>query len=874
MNSKLIPQEVLEEVSKIPMLDYFNYLAQKGVVTFDKKSGRDWYFTTENNKYTVNDKGFYDWKTGESGKIIKAVMNIENKTWRDSVLFLKDFANINIDKNVAIKPTNQEKESTNNASFKVVKEVEPNNQNLLNFFKDRGISIDTLKEHTKQVHFELGDKKYFGIGLQNESQGYDIRNPFMKTKIGTTDITILNNKDEKNSIVVTEGLFDALSFIEIVKANNKEKDFAVVSLNSVTNANKFIDKFRNYQGKINLILDGDQAGTQATNLIKQNIPTAKDQRNRYRISENNIVDLNDYLQKVFNKKQEQNIEIQNKNSTLEGEKPKQEISLQIGMIAVDGAGVKWEITGNSIKQNGGGELTLKSVPKNELDLYVGKGKFVNYSDEKQLFSRFQFFTKEGQELAFEDNKITIKEDNDEKQTQSTRIPTSESVGGTTSRPNIGEPSKTSQSEQKGDNRAGQELGSNYAGDGLGSSEQLGLGGGGRTSQSVGGTQQTLFREFGQTSTTGGVRDRRGGDSQSREGEKTRQKSEKTLRPHSTEQNRDDREILSTRARDYSQGTLFAEFDKAQREGVQMDENDNVSRASGRDYTADTRNPSGRQSNADDQLSIGFVSSDRSRTEGDRGILRGSETIGTRVQSTSEETISVNSYNSRGGRPTTLDIVKNNQPTNALIKEVVDAITYLDENKAVHLKQNLDFEISDDIKTFISQYKSGGVEKKGRGVLDEYYTSQDITLAVRNLIKDFVPQKDEINVLEPSVGTGNFLNALKDLDVKTNITAFEINDTTAKISKILYPEATIYNRAFETEFVDENGHKKFPEVKYDLVVGNPPYGRHRGEYIGLGEEKNISRYEDYFVKRSFDLMKDGGTLAMVLPSSWLDRQKKK
>src|SRR5690606_34267852 len=81
------------------------------------------------------------------------------------------------------------------------------------------------------------------------------------------------------------------------------------------------------------------------------------------------------------------------------------------------------------------------------------------------------------------------------------------------------------------------------------------------------------------------------------------------------------------------------------------------------------------------------------------------------------------------------------------------------------------------------------------------------------------------------------------------------------------------RSFETEFIDERGTKKDFVPQYDLVIGNPPYGEHRGYYKGLGEESNISKYEDYFLKRSLDVLKDGGTLAMVLPSGWLNRQNK-
>lgn len=206
--------------------------------------------------------------------------------------------------------------------------------------------------------------------------------------------------------------------------------------------------------------------------------------------------------------------------------------------------------------------------------------------------------------------------------------------------------------------------------------------------------------------------------------------------------------------------------------------------------------------------------------------------------------------------------------NEQVAEIVSAACFVSGDKVI-LKENL--KLTDGLKDICNQYKSGGTAKEGRGILDEYYTDTKIVNAVRNLIKDHFKNRSEISVLEPSVGTGNFLYAVKDLEIKTNITAFEINETTAKIAKILYPEADINLRSFETEFIDERGNKKAFSEQYDLVIGNPPYGEHRGLYKGLGEEPKISKYEDYFVKRSLDSLKPDGILAMVLPSGWLNRQ---
>lgn len=214
--------------------------------------------------------------------------------------------------------------------------------------------------------------------------------------------------------------------------------------------------------------------------------------------------------------------------------------------------------------------------------------------------------------------------------------------------------------------------------------------------------------------------------------------------------------------------------------------------------------------------------------------------------------------------------KGQKLTNQQVAKVVSTACFISESTEVLFKDGI--AITDELKDICHQFKSGGVAKEGRGILDEYYTDQKIVDAVRNLIKEPLKNRKEISVLEPSVGTGNFLYAVKELSSNKTISAFEINETTAKIAKILHPEAIINLRSFETEFIDEKGNKKELSQKYDLVIGNPPYGEHRGLYKGLGEEPKLSKYEDYFVKRSLDVLKDEGVLAMVLPSGWLNRKK--
>lgn len=210
---------------------------------------------------------------------------------------------------------------------------------------------------------------------------------------------------------------------------------------------------------------------------------------------------------------------------------------------------------------------------------------------------------------------------------------------------------------------------------------------------------------------------------------------------------------------------------------------------------------------------------------------------------------------------------NRNYTNEEIEEIVSSVTDIVDGKVV-----ITGEVTDDIRTIVRGYESGGIAKKGRGILDEYYTDGKIVDAVNMLIAPYFNNTTPVRVLEPSVGIGNFIQAVNNIPT-SEVVAFEINETTARIAKILYPDVDVNLRSFETEFIDENGNKKPLPQKYSLVIGNPPYGSHRGLYKGLGEESKIARYEDYFVKRSLDVLDEGGVLAMVLPSSWIDRHTK-
>jgi len=205
------------------------------------------------------------------------------------------------------------------------------------------------------------------------------------------------------------------------------------------------------------------------------------------------------------------------------------------------------------------------------------------------------------------------------------------------------------------------------------------------------------------------------------------------------------------------------------------------------------------------------------------------------------------------------------------KAVKDKIQYKNpETKNKDIEKLVDSKetFSSNEKEFLSQYAgAGGLANKGAegaGLLDEYYTPKAVTRKLWEILGQYLPDRT-LSIIEPSAGTGNFFaNAPEN----SKLYYCETNPTSRKIVKTLYPNAHLLAKHFEDNFISERGEKLSAAVQYDVVIGNPPFGQHRGAHKGLGEEPKISRYEQYFVKRGLDIAKTGGFVAYVMPSGFL------
>lgn len=164
-----------------------------------------------------------------------------------------------------------------------IKEVE--HTSLIEYLKSR--KLDSMKSELNEIHYELNGKKYFGLGFKNDSDGYEIRNPYIKLCLGKKDLTSVNNQSQ--TLRIFEGFADYLSFKILEKSLEKEPSNYII-LNSVTMISKVKNQLENYQS-VELFLDNDRTGDSVTEILKKQNSNVSDERILFK----NHKDLNEFL---------------------------------------------------------------------------------------------------------------------------------------------------------------------------------------------------------------------------------------------------------------------------------------------------------------------------------------------------------------------------------------------------------------------------------------------------------------------------------------------------------------------------------------------------------------------------------------------------
>ena len=191
-----------------------------------------------------------------------------------------------------------------------------------------------------------------------------------------------------------------------------------------------------------------------------------------------------------------------------------------------------------------------------------------------------------------------------------------------------------------------------------------------------------------------------------------------------------------------------------------------------------------------------------------------------------------------------------------------------------LSENTDEQIAGnpEMLSLLAQYEGGGGisgedNRTPAEVLNAFYTPREVVNAVWRLADHYAPNAK--TVLEPSCGIGRFA---ENRDGDKEFTLHELDESSARIAKILHPKANVIQGAFQKQFFDEDGrvvNKDYEPPKYDIVIGNPPYGENKSIWAGRGEGKQFARLEEYFLSKGLDSLKDeNSALLFVMPSTFL------
>ena len=141
-------------------------------------------------------------------------------------------------------------------------------------------------------------------------------------------------------------------------------------------------------------------------------------------------------------------------------------------------------------------------------------------------------------------------------------------------------------------------------------------------------------------------------------------------------------------------------------------------------------------------------------------------------------------------------------------------------------------------------------------LNAHYTSPTVIRGIYNAVERMGFRSG--NILEPSMGVGNFFGMLPDSMADSRLYGVELDSITGRIAKKLYPQADITVAGFET-----TDRRDF----YDLAVGNVPFGQYKVNdkaYNKLGFS-----IHNYFFAKAIDQMRPGGVVAFVTSRYTMD-----
>lgn len=150
------------------------------------------------------------------------------------------------------------------------------------------------------------------------------------------------------------------------------------------------------------------------------------------------------------------------------------------------------------------------------------------------------------------------------------------------------------------------------------------------------------------------------------------------------------------------------------------------------------------------------------------------------------------------------------------------------------------------------------EKARESTLTSFYTPNNVIKAMWKIIEKFGFRNG--NILEPSMGIGNFFGNIPKQFEKSKLYGIELDNISGRIAKMLYPNANIEINGYEET--------NFQDNFFDLAISNIPFGN----FSVFDRKYKNSNFliHDYYFQKTLDKLRAGGIVAFITSTSTLDR----
>ncbi len=145
-------------------------------------------------------------------------------------------------------------------------------------------------------------------------------------------------------------------------------------------------------------------------------------------------------------------------------------------------------------------------------------------------------------------------------------------------------------------------------------------------------------------------------------------------------------------------------------------------------------------------------------------------------------------------------------------------------------------------------------------LNAHYTSSTVVSAMYEAVQQF--EFTHGSILEPAMGTGHFFGLMPEaMRDQSTLTGVEIDPLTARIARLLYPNANIRQQGFEQS--------QLPDGRFDLVISNVPFGNYKVFDPEFNEHNFL--VHDYFFAKALQKARPDGVVAFITSMGTMDKQ---